>query len=75
MYSAGAAARNSVSKVWMLVHKEERPDLYRGVMSGELNETVCSHCGSVFVLEIPVLVIEPDIYPPITFYPGLTQSQ
>ena len=42
--------------VWLVVDRQERPDLVRRLMDGELNVAVCSHCGAEGGVNHPMLL-------------------
>jgi hypothetical protein len=43
------------AEVWLLVDRQERPDLVRLIMDGELNVARCPHCGAEGGINHPLL--------------------
>ena len=56
-------------EVWLIIAAEERPDLIKRINAGSLHRLVCSQCGQASEFDMPVLLFQPAVTPPILFSP------
>lgn len=54
--SCPSCGRPFTASVWLVVDRQERPDLVDSIMQGELNVATCPHCGAEGGVNHPLLL-------------------